>query len=173
MELQDGHCTELRSKMDPGTTPEEFVKAVEKFRRERAKRVFAGDESANLTFPRKAPGPAKAGAPGKGGPPAKAKAEAKSLKAAVKPTAKGAPPAAAQDAPKRPVTKAATDESDNEEHEPATKKPRNDGGVPAPFGKANVAKAPVAKSPVTKAISKAPVAKAPVAKAPVAKSKPA
>merc|ERR1740117_2748451 len=42
----------LKSKLDKDTNTEDFVKAIEEYRRDRFRRMDAGDESAILTFPR-------------------------------------------------------------------------------------------------------------------------
>jgi len=78
----------LRSAMPRDAPLEAFVKGVEVYRRDRKRRLEAGDESAQLTFPRPAPGgkaavPAKA-APGKAALPAKA-APAKAFPAKAAP----------------------------------------------------------------------------------------
>lgn len=59
----------LKSKLDQETRIDEFVVGVEKFRRDRSRRIDAGDESAELSFPSPQP---KAAGPGKAKPPPKA-----------------------------------------------------------------------------------------------------
>jgi len=174
----------LLSRVDREAPSEDFVSGTEKYRRDRQRRVEAGDESASLSFPRQAPRPhgelpVKA-APGRGVPskalPGKGAAKGgKGLPVKAAPLGgkgkdgkgkvpvKGAPApwAPAKAAPKgakRPAEAAAAPD--------AAKRPRPldlpPGRPPAP------AKAPVVKAPV----GKAPVGKAPVVKAPVAKRKP-
>lgn len=135
----------LRSKLDADIPWDDFVKDVEKYRRDRLRRIDAGDESAHLTFPRATP---KAGVKGTGKGVAKAPAKAAPI---VTVSIKRPPPPGA-DAPE-------------------AKKPRPE--AESPMAKAPVAKAPVTKAPVAKSpVAKAPVAKAPISKAPVAKAPP-
>lgn len=113
----------LKSKLDKETNTEDFVKGIEEYRRDRFRRMDAGDESARLDFPRPDPAAAKAGA--KAGPPA--------VKAGVN--------------LKRPASLGDADET------PAKKlRPEPPTGPPgkAAVSKAPVAKAPVSKAPVAK-----------------------
>jgi len=164
MELADHKSGKmLRSKLEADVPWEDFVKDVEKYRRDRMRRIDAGDESANITFPRATP---KAGAKGAGKGVAKGKTtvtvpvkrsvpEGAEEPAAKTPRLEGQSPTIKISVAKVPVTKA-----------PVAKSPV----AKAPVAKAPVAKAPVSKAPVAKAaVAKAPVAKAPVAKAPVVK----
>mmetsp|Transcript_70689 Transcript_70689/g.133415 ORF Transcript_70689/g.133415 Transcript_70689/m.133415 type:complete len:916 (+) Transcript_70689:77-2824(+) len=186
VELQEkGGMKVLQSKLDKETSIEEFIKGVESYRRDRQRRIDAGDESAQLKFnkapakakPAKAPSapakaaPKKAVPPGKaGGPPAKVASTAKAAPAAgggvKRPTPPSAPPVRAEAA------------------EPALKKPRVEGAPGAPTkvvhqtsaGKVVVTKAPIAKTPVAKApiakvaVAKTPITKAPITKAPITKA---
>lgn len=135
-----GKTRVLRSQLPADTAMEEFIRKVEGWRRDRLRRVEAGDESAVLNFP----APAKAA--GKA-PMAKVAAG----KAVVVPPKTPPGKAAVAKAPvaKAPISKAPLAKT------PVAKSPGAVDKVPA---KAPVVKAPVGKTP--------PVAKAPVAKVP-------
>merc|ERR1740117_1698600 len=114
-ELASSKCKVLKSKLDKETNTEDFVKAIEEYRRDRFRRMDAGDESAILTFPRPVAG---AKAPAKAGPPV--------AKAGVK----------------RPASLDDADENPAKKMRPET--PAGPPGKAA-VAKAPVSKAPVAK----------------------------
>eukprot|EP00930_Biecheleria_cincta_P045615 TRINITY_DN3143_c0_g1_i1.p1 TRINITY_DN3143_c0_g1~~TRINITY_DN3143_c0_g1_i1.p1 ORF type:complete len:773 (+),score=123.22 TRINITY_DN3143_c0_g1_i1:43-2361(+) len=89
----------LKSKLDKETAIDEFVLGVEKFRRDRCRRIDAGDESAELSFPKPQP---KAAGPAKARPPPKAAVPRPAAAAAA---AAAAPPPAKAAVAKAPVTK--------------------------------------------------------------------
>jgi len=87
----------LSSSLDRELALKEFIIGVESYRRDRIRRIDAGDESAQLHFPRAAP--AKAGSGAKAGAPGSGKAPA--------PAGAPKPPAGKQPVPAtRPVAKA-------------------------------------------------------------------
>uniref|UniRef100_A0A7S1EZW4 B30.2/SPRY domain-containing protein n=1 Tax=Noctiluca scintillans TaxID=2966 RepID=A0A7S1EZW4_NOCSC len=156
----------LRSTLDKETDFDVFVRGVESYRRDRLRRIEAGDESAQLKFPKPMP---KAAAPK--GAPAKGVVKAPVTKAPVAkgPVAKGPvakvacspvrtvvtkSPAAATAGVKRPVVDAVANGG------PALKKLRPEGSIVAKVAKTpgvNIAKAPVAKVAVAKvAVAKRP-----------------
>jgi hypothetical protein len=156
------------------TRLKDFIVEVETYRRNRLRRIDAGDESAQLKFPKNTPakagGKAKAEAPKAPNAPKAAPAPGAG-KAATPPKAKAvvANPAAAAaagaSAVKRPAPPSAPPPGG------IPKKPRVEGETGAvPQGKPAVAKVPVGKTPVGKSpVAKAPVTKAPIGKAPIAK----
>merc|ERR1712136_512590 len=136
----------LRSTLDKETDFDVFVRGVESYRRDRLRRIEAGDESAQLKFPKPAPKPAAKG------PVAKAPV-AKVACSPVK-TVVAKSPAAVTTGVKRPVVDVVANGG------PALKKLRPEGSIVAKVAKTpgvNVAKAPVAKV----AVAKVPVAKRP------------
>lgn len=188
LELTDkgGKSKILCSGADKDTSLKDFIIGVESYRRDRNRRIDAGDESAQLRFPKTQP--PKAGAPPAKGPgpkpaPGVAVAKPPSVKAVSKAPSPGAAAAAGASAVKRVVPPSAAPAGAGVVKRPAppsapppgfAKKPRLEGEATAPTGKAPVAKAPISKAPIGKApVSKAPVGKAPIAKAPIAKSRPA
>jgi hypothetical protein len=150
----------LRSKLDKETEFDVFVRGVESYRRDRQRRIEAGDESAQLKFPKPAP---KAAVPK--GAPAKGVAKAPVTKAPVAkgPVAKVATSPAKAVVTKAPVAGAAGVKRPvvaNANGGPALKKLRPEGPLVAKVAKtpaANVAKAPIAKV----AVAKVSVAKRP------------
>eukprot|EP00419_Tripos_fusus_P029488 CAMPEP_0172727708 /NCGR_PEP_ID=MMETSP1074-20121228/91828_1 /TAXON_ID=2916 /ORGANISM="Ceratium fusus, Strain PA161109" /LENGTH=836 /DNA_ID=CAMNT_0013554881 /DNA_START=90 /DNA_END=2600 /DNA_ORIENTATION=+ len=141
-----GKVTVLRSTLEKDTPLKDFVMGVEKYRRDRGRRIGAGDESARLNFPR---------------PVAKAKG------------GKSAPPVVIV---KRPLQPDVGDEKAAKRLRPeatmasVAKSP----AVKPPAAKpAGLAKAPVAKEPAAKApLPKTPGAKVPTAKVAVGKTAP-
>jgi hypothetical protein len=157
----------LTCELGKETPLKDFIVEVETYRRNRLRRIDAGDESAQLKFPKNAPakagGKAKAEAPKAPSAPKAASAPGAG-KAATPPKAKAvvANPAAAAaagaSAVKRPAPPSAPPPGGMQ------KKPRVEGETPA------VAKVPVGKTPVGKSpVAKAPIGKAPIGKAPIAK----
>lgn len=139
-----GKVTLLKSTLDKDTPLEDFVLGIEKYRRDRGRRIQAGDESARLSFPR----PAAKAKGGKAGPP----------KVIVV---------------KRPLQPEVGEESPAKRPRPEAKSPTTPPDARAEPVKARLAKAPVAKGPVAKApVAKGPVAKAPVAKVAMGKTMP-
>eukprot|EP00427_Karlodinium_veneficum_P062582 CAMPEP_0169332704 /NCGR_PEP_ID=MMETSP1017-20121227/14865_1 /TAXON_ID=342587 /ORGANISM="Karlodinium micrum, Strain CCMP2283" /LENGTH=821 /DNA_ID=CAMNT_0009427871 /DNA_START=58 /DNA_END=2524 /DNA_ORIENTATION=+ len=167
----------LSSELDKETSLKDFIVDVETYRRNRLRRIDAGDESAQLKFPKNTP--AKGGGKGKADAPkapnAPTVASAPGVGKAATPPKTPAPkavvanPAAAAaagaGAVKRPMPPNAPPPGG------APKRPRVDGETgSAPPAKPAVAKAPVGKTPVAKApVGKTPVSKAPIGKAPIAK----
>uniref|UniRef100_A0A7S1WG85 B30.2/SPRY domain-containing protein n=1 Tax=Alexandrium catenella TaxID=2925 RepID=A0A7S1WG85_ALECA len=142
VELKPGYKV-LQSTLPMSATADDFVRSIESYRRDRARRVEAGDESARLSFPKPSAKAAPAKAPVGKAPLAKAPvAKAPVGKA---PVAKAKAPlglakAVTPSGPagiKRPLVAAA---------ESALKRPRPDAGASTPA----VAKAPVTKAPVAK-----------------------
>jgi len=189
LELADkgGKSKILCSGLDKDTSLKDFIIGVESYRRDRNRRIDAGDESAQLRFPKTQP--PKAGAPPAKGPgpkPAPGKGIQKgnppSVKAVSKAPSPGAAAAAGASAVKRVVPPAAAGPGGLKRPTAPSapppgfvKKPRLEGEAAGdiPTGKAPIAKAPISKAPISKApVSKAPVGKAPVAKAPIAKVPP-
>jgi len=183
VEVKPGYKV-LRSSLPMAAAAADFVRGIEGYRRDRSRRVEAGDESARLNFPKPAvkAAPAKAAAK-----PGVAKASPVKAAPAKAPLAKTAPVKAAP--AKAPVAKAPLAKTPAakrpivvEEEEAAAKKPRPaDAGTPTPRGAAMVNRAtgvPLAKAPAdgTPTPRGAAMVKratgAPLAKAPVAKRKP-
>jgi len=165
--------TILKSKIDKDTAIDYFVKRIEVYRRDRNRRIEAGDESAQLSFPKPAKAPPKAPVkPGTGATvvkegvtPAKAGAKAVVKSAAnansapkVATRAMLAPASAGGEATavKRPAPQGTTGEG------PALKKACADGA----------AATAVRGQAIVKRASGEQLAKAPVAKKTVAKRKP-
>lgn len=180
----------LQSQLGKETCVEDFVKGIETYRRDRCRRVEAGDESAKLVFPKPVPkppatpSPAKAKAPaGKAGP---AKAKAKPGMARPVLPAKAVPPKApvaksplpaGMVAVKRPLPGDAASEA------AAAKRPKpaeaGAPAVPTPRGAAIVKRVGATSSvPLVPVAYRAPaqvgLVKRPgsIGKAPVAKRKP-
>jgi len=157
-----GKVTILKSTLEKDTPLEDFVMGVEKYRRDRGRRIQAGDESARLSFPK----PVARAKGGKSGPPlvivTKRPLQAdgedeSSAKRPRLPKSPTTPPAARAVQVKARLAKA-----------PVVKEPAARPPVPKMPG----AKAPVAKIAMAKMVSgpKAPLSKAPVTKAPLAKT---
>jgi hypothetical protein len=172
----------LSSSLDKEMPVKDFIVGIEQYRRDRIRRIDAGDESAQLRFPKAGPPkgapakaqPGKASAPGAPKPPAPHSAKpgvaaAAGAGAVKRPMPPNMPPgAAAGGAVKRPAPPSAPPPG-------VAKKPRVEEPPPAvaktPMAKTPVAKVGVAKAPVAKVgVAKTPVGKAPVAKVAVAKT---
>jgi len=178
LQLMDkgGKSKILSSELGKETCLKDFIVDVETYRRNRLRRIDAGDESAQLKFPKNTP--AKGGGKGKAEPPkapnapkvASASLGGKATHPPKQPAPKAvvanplAAAAAGAGAVKRPMPPSAPPGG-------MPKRPRVEGETGAvPQAKPALAKVPLTKAPVAKApVAKVAVSKAPIGKAPIAK----